>query len=150
MEFTASNPRLDAFRLLIGQSTEHSPSPFGRWLHGTLQAVEPDRMVATYAVREEMTNPTGVLHGGAAAAIMDELVGMTVYALGREYAYTSVNLNVDFLRAARRGDVLTATARIVRAGRTVIHCEATITAADGTLVAKCATNLLQTSVKLPV
>ncbi|CCH54703.1 thioesterase superfamily protein [Fibrisoma limi BUZ 3] len=149
MESTSSNPRLDFFRSLIGQSTQHSPSPFGRWLHGTLQSVEPNRMVATYAVREEMTNPTGVLHGGAAAAIMDELVGMTVYALGREYAYTSVNLNVDFLSAARLNDVLTATAQIVRAGKNIIHCEATITAADGKIIAKCATNLLQTSVRLP-
>ncbi len=50
----------------------------------------------------------GVLHGGSAAAIMDEVVGMMVYALGREYGYTSVNLNCDFLNAARLGDVLTA------------------------------------------
>lgn len=149
MESEISNPRLDFFRSLIGQSTSNSPSPFGRWLHGTLQLAEPNRMVATYTVREEMTNPTGVLHGGAAASIMDDLVGMMVYALGREYAYTSVNLNVDFLNAARLDDEITATAEVVRAGKNIIHCEARITAADGKIIAKSATNLLQTSFKLP-
>lgn len=81
--------------------------------------------------------------------MLDELIGIMVYSLGREYAYTSVNLSVDFLHAARLDDLLSASAALVRAGKNIIHCEGSILTADGKIVAKCATNLIQTSVKLP-
>lgn len=145
-----TNPRLDFFRSMIGHDMSSSISPFGRWLNGTIRAAEAGRLVADYTIRDEMTNPAGVLHGGAASGILDDLIGAMVFTLGREYAYTSVNLNVDFLHATRLGEVVTATAEVVRAGKNIIHCVGTITAADGKIIAKCATNLIQTSVKLPV
>ncbi|WP_223860598.1 PaaI family thioesterase [Spirosoma validum] len=129
---------------------DDSISPFGRWLNGTIREVEYGKLVADFTVREELTNPAGVLHGGAAAAILDELIGTMVYALGREYAYTSVNFNIDFLHAARLGDIVTATAETIRVGKNIIHCEGRIIATDGKIIAKCATNLIQTSVKLPI
>ncbi len=144
----SSNPRLDFFRSQIGQSMSTSISPFGRWLNGTLRAAEAGRLVADFTIREEMTNPAGVLHGGVASGILDELIGAMVFALGREYAYTSVNLTVDFLHAARLGDTVIATAEVVRAGKNIIHCEGRIVAYDGKIIAKCATNLIQTSFKL--
>jgi acyl-coenzyme A thioesterase 13 len=143
------NPRLAFFRAQIGVEKPLIPSPFGQWLSGTLRQIEAGRIAADYVVRPEMTNPAGVLHGGAAAGILDELAGMMVYGLGREFAYTSVNLSVDFLNSARIGEVLRASAEVIRAGRNIIHCEARLTAADGKIVAKCATNLIQTGVKLP-
>lgn len=144
-----SNTRLDWFRTQLGRPMSDSVSPVGRWLNGTLEVADEGKFVAQYVVRDEMTNPAGVLHGGMASAILDDLIGTMVFALGREHAYTSVNLNVDFLHAARTGDVLTATADVVRAGKNIVHCEGRITAFDGKIIAKCVTNLIQTSVKLP-
>ncbi len=141
--------RLDFFRAQIGQDTSQSPSGLGNWLNGILRVAEPDHLVADYEIRPDMTNPMNVMHGGTAAAIMDDIAGMLVYALGREFGYTSVNLNVDFLNPARAGDVVTATARIVRAGKNIVHVAVSITAADGKIIAKSATNLVQTSVPLP-
>lgn len=143
------NPRLAFFRSLIGQDMSASISPLGRWLNGTLRAADYGRLVTEYVVRDELTNPAGVLHGGAASAILDDLIGAMIFTLGREFAFTSVNLNVDFLHAARLGDTITATAEVMRAGKNIIHCEGRIVAADGKIIAKCATNLIQTSVKLP-
>lgn len=145
-----SNQRLNYLRSRIGHTMKDSISPFGRWLNGSIQAVDSGKLVADFTVREELTNPAGVLHGGAAAAILDELIGMMVFALGREYAYTSVNFNIDFLHAARFGDVVTAAAEVIRAGKNIIHCEGRIVAADGKVIAKCATNLIQTSVRLSI
>ena len=142
------NPRLDFFRSQIGRDMRDSISPFGRWLNGTIRVADYGRMVAEYMIRKEMTNPASVLHGGAASAILDDLVGATVFALGREYAYTSINLTVDFLHAARLGEIVTATAEVIRAGKNIVHCEGRIVATDGKIVAKCATNLIQTSLKL--
>jgi len=144
----AGNPRLDFFKSQIDQDMCASISPLGRWLNGTIRAADFGRLVAEYVIRDELTNPAGVLHGGAASAILDDLIGAMVFTLGREFAFTSVNLTVDFLHAARQGDTVTATAEVVRAGRNIIHCEGRIVAADGKVIAKCATNLIQTSVKL--
>ena len=143
-----TNPRLATFRQLIGQPMTQSPSGVGQWLAGTLQVVEEGRMVATYLIRADMVNPMQVLHGGAASALLDDLCGLTVFALGREYAYTSVNLSVDFLNPARLGETLTAEAMVVRAGRNIIHLEGRITNEAGQLIAKCSTNLVQTGMKL--
>lgn len=144
-----TNPRLEFFRSQIGQKMTQSPSGVGRWLSAKLIDVQSHAMTIEVVVRQDMTNPMGVLHGGAAAAIMDDLVGMMIFALGREYGYTTVNLNCDFLNPARVGEVLTAYAHVVRAGKNVIHCEARITNAEQKVIAKCSTNLIQTSVKLP-
>jgi acyl-coenzyme A thioesterase 13 len=141
--------RLDFFRTQIGQDASQSPSGLGRWLNGIVRVAEPDHFIADYEIRPDMTNPMNVMHGGTAAAIMDDIAGMLVFALGREFGYTSVNLNVDFLNPARAGDVVTATAKIIRAGKNIVHAEVTLTAADGKLIAKSATNLVQTSVRLP-
>lgn len=146
---TETNPRLAFFRSQIGQQMTQNPSGLGRWLNGKLIDIQTHSMAVEFIVREDMTNPMMTLHGGAAASIMDDIVGMLVFTLGREYAYTSVNLNCDFLNAARVGDVLTARAEIIRAGKNVIHCEARITNADQKIIAKCSTNLIQTSMKLP-
>ncbi|CAN5610639.1 PaaI family thioesterase [soil metagenome] len=145
----ATNQRLDFFQSQIGQSMSNSISPLGRWLNGTIRAADYGRLVADFSVREDMTNPGGVLHGGAATAILDDLIGAMVFTLGREFAYASINLTIDFLHAARLGEVVTAVAEVIREGKSIVHCEGRIVAADGKIVAKCATNLIQTSVKLP-
>ena len=144
-----SNQYLDFFRSRIDKDLSDSISPLGRCLNGTLRAVDYGQISVEFVVRENMTNPVGVLHGGAAAAMMDDVIGMMVFTLGREYGYTSVNLNCDFLSAARLGDVLTTNAQAVRAGRNIIHCEGQIVTSEGKIVAKCASNLLQTGMKLP-
>ncbi|WP_266363546.1 PaaI family thioesterase [Tellurirhabdus rosea] len=143
-----TNPRLEFFRSQIGKDMSQSISPLGRWLNGTLRRVEPGEITVEYLVREDLCNPMRVLHGGAAAAILDDLIGVTVFSLGRDHAYTSVNLNVDFLNPAREGELITATARIVRAGRNIVHTECLILGADGKIIAKAASNLVQTGVKI--
>ncbi|MBD2702846.1 PaaI family thioesterase [Spirosoma sp. BT702] len=145
---SSTNTRLDFFRSRIGESMRISISPFGRWLNGTIRTVDYGRMEVDFMVREELTNPAKVLHGGASAAILDDLIGTMVFSLGRPYAYTSVNLAVDFLHAAYIGSLVTAIAELVREGKNIIHCEGRIVAADGKTIAKCATNLIQTTVKL--
>jgi acyl-coenzyme A thioesterase 13 len=142
------NPRLEFFRSQIGNNLSEIISPFGRWLGGTLRAAEHGQMSVEFDIRKDMTNPAGVLHGGAAAAIMDEVAGILVYSLGREFAYTSVNLNCDFLNPAREGEVLLANARVIRAGRNIIHCECEIITTSGKIIAKSSTNLIQTGVRL--
>lgn len=143
------NPRLEYMQTLIGRSTQESLSPVGRWLNGTLLDVQEGSMRVSYVVREDMTNPMGLLHGGIATTILDEVVGTMVYALGREYAYVSVNLNCDFLNPAKVGDTLFASGKVIRAGKNIVHVEGEIVNELGVIIAKCTSNLLQTAIKIP-
>ena len=128
---------------------DQSPSPVGRWLNGRLTDIQEGSMEVEFIVREDMTNPMGVLHGGIASTILDEVVGTMVYALGRDFAYVSVNLNCDFLHAARIGDTITAKAKVIRAGKNIVHVEGIITDPESRIIAKCTSNLIQTNLKLP-
>ncbi|MFT4032730.1 MAG: PaaI family thioesterase [Siphonobacter sp.] len=137
---------IDLFKARIGtQLADNSPSPMGRWLNGTLVAAETDSLTIHFTVRGELCNPMGMLHGGAAAAILDEILGMTVYASGVDHFYTSVNLNVDFLFSAPKGSLLTIKSQIARKGKKIIHVEACITDEQGQLIAKATSNLVATS-----
>lgn len=143
------NHRLIFLRQFVGQHMSGSFSPVARWLNGRLIAIANSEMEIEYVVREDMCNPMGTLHGGIAATILDDIVGTMVYAMGREFAYTSINLNCDFLNPAVVGDILTARSQVIRAGKSVIHVEGQITNDSGKIVAKCSSNLIQTALKIP-
>ncbi|WP_337043186.1 PaaI family thioesterase [Emticicia sp. 17c] len=143
------NPIIEFFKSHIGQyAADISPSSLGRWLNGKLVSVEEGSVVVEFVVREEMTNPAKILHGGAAASMLDDVMGMTVYMLGRESFYTTVNLNVDYLLPAKLNDVLQVKSKIIRAGKTVINIECQILNADHKIVAKCTSNMVVTGVKI--
>ncbi len=144
----SSNPRLEFMTAKINQSLSDSPGPVSRWLNGTLLEVRNGFLKVQFTVREDMTNPMGILHGGIAATILDEMAGANVYLLGRENAYTTVNLNCDYLHSAKVGEVIIAESAVIRAGNNIVHCECTLTNEEGLIVAKCATNLIKTSMKL--
>jgi uncharacterized protein (TIGR00369 family) len=139
---TPANPLRAAVEARIGQTMHESLSPVGRWLNGTLLEVTDDGMAAAYLVRPEMTNPAGVLHGGIAATMMDDLLGGTVMVLSGGRYHASVNLHVDYLAPARSGETVTARARIVRQGKRLVHAECSLTNAAGDLLARATTNLL--------
>ncbi len=141
--------RLAYMQSFRGQWMQESLSPVGRWLNGKLLDIQDGNMSVEFIVREDMTNPMGVLHGGIAATMLDDVVGTMVYALGSEFAHTSVNLNCDFLHAAKTGETIIAEAKVVRAGKNIIHVEGMIKNPAGLIVAKCSSNLIQTGFKIP-
>jgi len=135
--------RLNWLKSLIGQSTRNSPSPFAHWLDGTLLEVEIGQVAVEYAVREDMANPMGMLHGGVISGILDDIIGTAVASLDKEQHYVSINLAVDFINASRVGDLVTARAEIVRNGRTVVYAKASLYNAKNVLLATCTSNLVQ-------
>ncbi len=141
-----TNPALEFFQANVGQRMgQRSPSPSGRWLDGALLAAEPGSLTVQFTVREEMCNPARILQGGIAATMLDDLMGMTVFSLGLDVFFTSVNLNVDFLYAAPLGATVTAKSEIIRQGKKIIHAECRLTDEAGRLVAKATSNLVATS-----
>lgn len=140
-----TNPIFEAMQAHIGRySSEGSPSALSRWLNGKLVAVEWGSLTFEFEVREDFTNPAMILHGGVAAAMMDDVIGATVFSLGKDAFFASLNLNVDYLRPAKIGETIQVISEIIRDGNTVTHAECKILNKEGKLVAKAVSNLVRT------
>ena len=140
------NPATEFFRNNIGKaSAEISPSPFGRWLNGTLIEVEEGSITMEFIVRKDMCNPGGIMHGGVAIGMMDDIIGMTTFLMQNQAFYSTVNLNTDFLYSAKPNEKLIVKSKIVRMGKKIAHAEGEIRNEAGQIIAKCTTNLVATS-----
>ncbi len=82
---------------------------FSRWLGVTVAAVGPGYARLTLAVRPEMLNGFGALHGGVTFAAADTAFGLACNSHGRQAVGLSVT--IDYLAAGCPGDVLTVEAR---------------------------------------
>lgn len=138
---------LEYFQSQIGKSVEKSSASLGNWLNGTFVEVKEGEMTVSFVVRKDMTNPLGILHGGAASAIIDDVMGMTVYSLGKEFVYVTVSLTVDFLDNAKEGEIIYAKTRVVRNGKTLINVECQLTNEQNKLLAKGTSNFVATSIR---
>lgn len=143
------NHALQVLEALIGSEGTHtSPSPYMQWLNGRLLEADEGRVKVGFTVRKEMCNPAMILHGGVISGMIDEVVGIAVFSLGRDKFFTSVNLNVDFLRPAKLGEDISVTAKVVRSGSRIIHVAAEMHKEE-LLLARGQTNLIVTDDNLP-
>ena len=132
----------------IGKEVTDSPSPFMSWLKPVMVEVIEGSLTFQYAVRHEMTNPFGTLHGGIIAAMIDDAIGATLISYGEPNFYVSINLVVDYLASAREGDIILAQTAITKKGNQVVNAQCEIWNADRSkLIAKGYTNLLKTEIK---
>lgn len=83
-----------------------------------LTEVGPDRVVITWTVAEQNLQPYGLAHGGMHCLVNESAASIAGAAwLDADGSCVGVNNNTDFLRAARSGDELTATATPLHRGR---------------------------------
>ncbi len=142
------NKSLALFKANIGKDATHSPSPLLRWLNPTLVSAEEGALEFSYVIREEMTNPMHILHGGATAAIIDDALGATVFSLGNTHLYNTVNLIVDYFSTAKEGDTIIAKTAMVKKGNQIMNVQCEVWNADKTrLIAKGYSNLLKTKIE---
>ena len=139
----SSNPMVELFRSAIGRKLEGAP-PFTAWLDGRIVSAEVGAVEISFVVRPEMANPTGLLHGGVQAAIMDDVIGMTAATLGEKGFMLSIDLHANFLGRVRVGQAITARARFIRNGRRIAHAVCEIVDSEDRVVARADANLIKT------
>jgi len=137
------NPIVQVFRASIGKKLEGAP-PFTEWLDGRIVSCDAGEIEMTYRVRPEMSNPTGLLHGGMQAAIIDDLIGMTAATLGEDGFMLSIDLHVNFLGKIPVGQTIKARAKIVSSGRRIAHAVCEILDEQGNIVSRGDSNLVKT------
>ncbi|MES2681223.1 MAG: PaaI family thioesterase [Bacteroidota bacterium] len=139
---------LELLRSFKGKEFTASPSPFMLWLKPVVIEAESGSLSFKYSVRKEWTNPMGILHGGITAAIMDDVIGATMFSLNEQHFYTTLNNVVDYFATARENDTIIADTRIIKKGNQVVNAQCEIWNADKTrLIARGYSNLLKTNLK---
>jgi len=108
--------------------------PFAVTIGIELVSATPEEVVGRLAWREELCTTGGALHGGALMSLADNLGGVCAYLnLPAGAGTATISSSTNFLRGVREGTV-TATARPLRVGRTVIVVQTELRDDDGRLV----------------
>jgi len=95
-------------------------------------------------IRKELTQNHGVVHGGAIASLIDTAMAFAIITLlSPREKVTTVDLTISYLRPLTEGRI-TATARVVRAGRRLFVVSAEVFGKDE----KPAATALSTYIKL--
>lgn len=106
---------------------------FSQWLGIEVLSVEPGRATVRMTVRPEMLNGFAVAHGGIAFALADSALAFASNTCG--VVTMTLESTVFYATPVKAGDVLTAVAEEVSAGRRVALYDVIVTRADGTRVA---------------
>ena len=113
--------------------------PLRQFLGMELSGDEPGVGLAQVVIGPEHLNPNGVVHGAVLFALVDTAMGKsTMSVIDEPDRYcASIEVSLRFIRPAVEGRV-TATATVVKKGRSVVHLESRVVEDDGRLVATAA------------
>jgi acyl-CoA thioesterase len=110
------------------------PPPF--WELLGIEVVEMDEGYAKLVMPfdEKLTQPYGIVHGGALFSLADSAVAIAVVSIvNPERKFVTIEMKINFLAPVKNG-VMEAKARVLRRGR-IVPAEVDITN-NGVLVAK--------------
>lgn len=88
-------------------------------------------ITSDFTLNEAHQGPPGHTHGGASAAILDELMGLVVWAAGHKVV--AANINVNYRKLLPLNQPLTAESRITRVDERKVFSEGKILLADSTV-----------------
>lgn len=117
--------------------TEGGHAPISKTIGMSAVAVKEGEVTFGIEPQEFHNNPLGTMHGGIFSTILDSACGCALHTtLGKGQGFTSLTLEVKFLRAANKDTgPLTCTGKVVSRGRTVATTEAVLQDARGRLYA---------------
>ena len=112
-------------------------APIGDTLDFGMVSMEKGKVVFKGNPAENHMNPIGTIHGGYAATLLDSALGCSIHSmLDPGERYTTVDLNVKYIRAMRPGmGPVFCTGEVVHKGRKIATADAKIVDAEGKLYA---------------
>ena len=109
--------------------------PFAKLIGMRLVDLRLDEAVLAMNMRDDLRQPSGVLHGGVTATLIDTAMAFAVRTrLAKEEATATIDLTVHYLRPHVEG-VVTCTAKVVRAGKRIFTVTADVENQEGKLIA---------------
>ena len=109
--------------------------PFAKLIGMRLVDLRLDEAVLKIEMRDDLRQPSGVLHGGVTATLIDTAMAFAVRTrLAKDQATATIDLTVHYLRPHVEG-VATCTAKVVRAGKRIFTVTADVVNDEGKLTA---------------
>jgi uncharacterized protein (TIGR00369 family) len=109
--------------------------PFAQLIGMRLVDLRLDEAVIAVDMRDDLRQPSGVLHGGVTATLIDTAMAFAVRTrLEKEAKTATIDLTVHYRRPHWSG-VVTCTARVLRAGNRIFAVTADVTNEEGKLIA---------------
>jgi uncharacterized protein (TIGR00369 family) len=110
--------------------------PFLRLLGLSFDEARLDAATLSVAFRDDLTQPTGILHGGLHAVLIDTAIAQALLTTIRPgCSVVTVRLDTNYFAPVRSGRI-TATARVIRNGKRIAHGEAVVTDEQDAIVAQ--------------
>lgn len=75
-----------------------------------------------FRIEQRNCNMLGMAHGGLIAALLDIAMGRNAWSVAERPAPT-INLTIDFVRAAQLGEWLESRCRVIRKSRRLVFCD---------------------------
>jgi uncharacterized protein (TIGR00369 family) len=113
-------------------------APFASRLGIVLKETSTDSSVLEMPFTEDNVTIADIVHGGAISSLIDTAATAAAWStpqLPEDLRGTTVALTVNFLAAARGSD-LTASAKVIRRGRSLCFCDVEVRTPNDQLVAK--------------
>lgn len=116
--------------------TEARVSAAWEWLGLKLVAVDEGSATVEMTASEHMANHSGNVHGGLISTLADSAMGRSLRTIkpGVRRA-ASFDLKLSFVAAAKIGETLRATGKVVHAGRRTCVTECRVEGSGGRLIA---------------
>jgi len=125
---------VDRMSAMIRGEVEHPP--VAKLIGFRATSIEPGKAIFELEAGPQHANPMGTLHGGVICDVADAAMGVAYAStLDDDESFTTLELKINFLRLFWSGKLL-ATARVVKAGKTIGLAECDVTDVEGRLVAR--------------
>jgi len=124
------------------------PPPVAKLVGFRILEVEPGRAVFELEAGPQHANPMGTLHGGILCDLADAAMGIAYAStLSESESFTTLELKINFFKPVWNAR-LTATARVVKRGKTVGMAECDVVDASGSLVARASSTCMTLAGKM--
>ena len=120
----------------MSETRERAHSPAWAWLGLELVATGEGSATVEMTPTEDMANHSGFVHGGMISALADSAMGRSLRTVRPGVVRAmSFDLKLNFINAAKIGETLKATGRVVHAGRRTMVASCRVEGRDGRLIA---------------
>lgn len=111
------------------------PPPLARLIGFRMSVVEPGRIVMELEPREDLENTIGLLHGAAAAALLDTAMGCAISTrLEAGQSSVTLDLKLTYLRPLSvRSGTIAAEGKLIKLGRQTSYTEGFVRDGKGDL-----------------
>lgn len=110
-------------------------SPFNNYLGFKLEKFEEGSVVYSLKTTPSHLNVNQAVHGGVFFSLLDSVTGATIRSVTKQPIVT-VNMSIHYFTPAKQGETLTATAKVIQQGNSIVTAEGIIEDSVGNILAK--------------